>query len=107
MAYSFEIQYKTGKSNLVADALSRKTGGKVELGAIVLISRVDWNDLQAEVKADQTLQQIIQDLQSQHKGHVGFQMVGERLYKYPNVLISETSCWQSITHHLWEVTQKR
>lgn len=32
MAYDFEVQYKPGTSNRVADALSRKTVGEVELG---------------------------------------------------------------------------
>lgn len=50
MSYSFEVHYKPGKANLVADALSRKTVQNVELGSLLSSPVVDWTELINEVK---------------------------------------------------------
>lgn len=41
MGYSFDIQFKPGRVNQVADALSRKSIGGVELGALVSTIQLD------------------------------------------------------------------
>lgn len=96
MAYSFEIQYKPGKSNLVVDALSRKTGGEVKLGAMLSITGVGWKQLHARISADSVLQQLIQDLQNHNKEHAGFQMVGERLLYKGRVVLPQQSRFRDI-----------
>lgn len=63
MGYDFEIHYKPGLSNRVADALSRKTVGEVELGAIVAVHEVDWAELQREITGDSFLTQVRKELQ--------------------------------------------
>lgn len=82
MGFSFDIQYKPGRVNQVADALSRKTLNNVELFAMMSTTTVDWEDLQKEVQQDPMLGQIIQDLQANSKEHKGFHLVeGNLLYK--------------------------
>lgn len=96
MAYSFENQFKPDKSNLVADALSRKTVGDVEFGTMISIPGVDWIDLQKEILADTVVQQIVRDLHTQSKDHAGFQMVGERLLYKGRVVIPQRSHFKKI-----------
>ena len=45
MAFDFEILYKVGTSNRVADALSRKTAGEVVLSSLITTSAIDWTSM--------------------------------------------------------------
>lgn len=63
MGYDFEVQYKPGSSNKVADALSRKTVGEIVLGVMVAGLAVDWKKLEEEVATDSFLTQIKNELQ--------------------------------------------
>lgn len=57
MGFSFEIQYKPGNANNVADALSRKSVTILELDSLVT-SIIDWDVLDKEVATDTLLEQI-------------------------------------------------
>lgn len=61
------MQFKPGTSNRVANALSRKGGAEVELGALLSVPQVDWSVLDTEVAQDSVLQQIRRDLLSGSK----------------------------------------
>ena len=63
MGYDFEICYRPGRTNVVADALSRKTGGEMELGALVSSYTVNWEDVQRQIKADRGIQQICEAIE--------------------------------------------
>ena len=78
MGYDFEVQYKPGSSNRVADALSRKTVGEVVLGAMVTSHEVDWGELEREIAADAFLHQIKIEVQ-QGKEVSHFSMIGDKL----------------------------
>lgn len=58
MGFDFEIQYKPGTSNRVADALSRKTYGEVELGMLISLRGINWDKLDKEVEEDTVIQGI-------------------------------------------------
>ena len=55
LGFDFEIKYKPGKDNWVADALSRR----LQLAAITIVSTRIWEDLDAKVAADQQLKGVI------------------------------------------------
>ncbi|KAL8119629.1 hypothetical protein AgCh_016947 [Apium graveolens] len=61
--------YKSGCSNRVVDALSRKGVGDVELGSLLTEMTIDWTTLDKEVQHDPLLQQIKQELLTNKKEH--------------------------------------
>lgn len=91
LGYSFDIQFKPGRANLVADALSRKTVGEVELGALLSIPEVKWEQLSTEIRADPFLKQVVTDLQDDPTRHEGFIMAGDRLLYKGRTVIPQSS----------------
>lgn len=92
IGFDFEKQYKPGAANRVADALSRKTVGAVELGALVTTQVVDWELLEDEITQDSFLNQLRQELGQKVKPHVGFTLTANRLlYKGPVVIPKSSS----------------
>lgn len=59
IGFDFEIQFKPGCTNCV-DALSCKTVGSVELGALISTHGVVWTDLEKEIERDPLLSKIKQ-----------------------------------------------
>lgn len=59
LGFDFEVQYKPGASNRVADALSKKLVGDVVLNALVTCQGVNCDKLEEEVQNDPELQLII------------------------------------------------
>lgn len=87
LGFSFDVQFKPGCSNRVADGLSRKDGSGIELRALLSVLEVDWSKLDNEVLKDVLLQQIRQDLITGIKVHSGFTLnEGKLFYKYRFVI---------------------
>jgi hypothetical protein len=64
LGYDFEIIYKKGKQNMVADALSRKEEDTEGLLCVISIPQSDWvEEARIEWKQDQKVCKIIQQLQ--------------------------------------------
>lgn len=80
LGFDFEVQFKPGVSNRVADALSRKQGESVEFGALVSTTRVIWDELEKEIEGDQEFQQIKTGVKSQTGSKAGFTLQGEKLF---------------------------
>jgi len=76
LGFYFEIKYKPGKENRVVDALSRQ----IQYAAIYTVRFLEWDDLEAEIKKDTRLQQIIQDLLMKTREHSGYHINQGRLY---------------------------
>lgn len=72
MGYDFEVQFKPGVANRVADALSRKQAGEVLLGALVCRPVLDWSKLRQEIAADSWLQLVKTELTQGSTTHKGY-----------------------------------
>lgn len=62
MGFTFDIQYRPGPSNLVADALSRKATGDVELSNIVSTHGVHWEEVRKQVQDDPYVVKLRQEI---------------------------------------------
>lgn len=82
MGFNFDITYKPGVSNRVADALSRKDEGEVSLGALISSSVVDWTEVQKEADNDPFISRLKAEISSGKKEVVGFTVHdGKLVYK--------------------------
>ena len=70
IGFDFEIKYKPGCENRVADALSRK----MIFAAISLVHFSDLDDWWEEIQADDKLRTVTQDLLMNPKAHLGYQL---------------------------------
>lgn len=80
LGFDFEIQFKPGSANRVADALSRKQNGEVGLNALVTSTEVIWGRLLKDIEEDTEIQTIIKELHSGENEHKNFSVVGGRLF---------------------------
>lgn len=58
MGYNFQILYKPGPTNRVADALSREFAGEATLNLLVTTAGIDWPKLQQELLNDPYIQHL-------------------------------------------------
>ena len=89
LGYAFIVEYKHGKENLVADALSRREDTRdvdancSEVGNLCIISfpTPNWlDDLKASYFTDPTIQQTIQAIKSGQNVPVGFTFCNDLLF---------------------------
>ncbi|XP_074323394.1 uncharacterized protein LOC141660315 [Apium graveolens] len=93
--------YKSGCSNRVVDALSRKGVGDVELGSLLTEMTIDWTTLDKEVQHDPLLQQIKQELLTNKKEHVGFSVHNDQLLYKGRSVIPRSSTFVSTLLHMY------
>ncbi|KAK8947224.1 hypothetical protein KSP39_PZI006735 [Platanthera zijinensis] len=97
LGYDYEIVYKQGKENLVADALSRLPDSTFFLLSVSLIESLD--DIQREIASDPELQPIVEALSQGQPTPPGYQLVGGHLYYHGRVVIPASSPWKEIMLH--------
>lgn len=95
IGFDYEIQFKPGYANCV-DALSCKTVGSVELGALISTHGVVWTDLEKEIERDPLLSKIKQDLQGKVTNHLHFSLVDNKLLFKGSYVIPDSSAFVSI-----------
>ena len=89
MGYDFEIRYKVGSKNKVADALSRK----IQFSSLTTTVSVDWEGLEDEVQSDERLRCIIQQILQGRDPPAGFALVNGKLRYKGRMVISKNSKW--------------
>ncbi|WVZ04713.1 hypothetical protein V8G54_018059 [Vigna mungo] len=89
MGFDFEIRYKPGCENRVADALSRK----LQYSALSTVQFNEWDGLEDEILANARLRGIIQDLLKQQDSHPGFQLIKGRLYYKGRMVDIQENFW--------------
>lgn len=87
MGFDFEVQYKPGVSNQVADALTRKAAAEIMCGALITTMGVDWQELETEIGQETTLQLIKKELMMGEREHKGYHLTdGVLMYKGQKVI---------------------
>lgn len=79
MGYTYEIQYKQGKENHAADALSRVTGAQLLHIALSQAHEGLLDSLKLLWQTDTNLKKVISDLQSNPTSHPAFSFVNGEL----------------------------
>ncbi|GJV00617.1 ty3-gypsy retrotransposon protein [Tanacetum coccineum] len=92
VGYDFEIQYRPGIENSVADALSRR-GEDPKLAALSIPWVIDWQELVREITRDPQLSTIRGHLTKGESAPDGYSMDGQRLLDNGRLAIPRYSPW--------------
>ena len=77
------VKCNPGKENSVADALSRR----LQFSAVSTVQFFEWDGVEDELKADDKMKKVLQELVEDPDYHSGFQLkLGRLLYKGRMVL---------------------
>jgi len=96
MGYEFNIVYKIGASNKVADALSRRGENEEDDKELTIMSIPFWQDFQkilAEVEEDAELQKIIKGLKENPGKQGQYTLEHGRLHHKGRLVLSANSAW--------------
>lgn len=88
MGMSYEIQYKKGRENSVADALLRATHGELLQLTVSSISMELWDLIKSEWEQDPKLLELIDQIK-QHPGKSGKYLK----YKWSNGVLMRKAGW--------------
>ena len=102
LGYEFEILYKKGKRNVVADALSRNNEEVEALICVISIIQPDWiTEARDEWKKDKDVWTLIQKLQQDPSTSDTFSWKNDSLwYKYCLYLCRNSQLKKNITFEL-------
>ncbi|CAJ2661553.1 unnamed protein product [Trifolium pratense] len=87
IGFDFEVKYKPGKENSVADALSRQ----MQYSTISVVQCEAWEGLEEEIQKDDKLKILVQELISDPLSHPGYQLRGGKLFHEGRVAIPKNS----------------
>lgn len=63
LGYTFDIHYKPGPTNKIADALSRQNAMEMECNSMATVCGLKWEFVQKFIDKDETIQKLISQLQ--------------------------------------------
>ena len=87
MGFDFEVKYKPGQHNSVADALSRR----LHMTAISTVQFIEWEGIEEELFADEKLKKVMQELLVQPDKHAGFELKQGKLWYKGRLVLPKTS----------------
>ena len=87
IGFDFEIQYKPGKNNSAADALSRR----ITFATMTVLKCHELETWAEEVHKDDRLNGIIKDLLVDSTSHPGYQLKGDRLFFKGKLVLPRSS----------------
>lgn len=90
MGYTFDIQYRPGAANQVADALSRINREGIECCNLVATCVVPWEKLQSIINNDPFIQQVKQDLAAGNAVPKGYSLRQDILYFKDRIVLPST-----------------
>ncbi|KAK8919251.1 hypothetical protein KSP39_PZI022114 [Platanthera zijinensis] len=97
LGYDYEIEYRPGKDNRVADALSRLPEGA--LAHISMPQLESMDEIQEEVQRDSELRVIVENLRQAREAAPGYHLQNDRLYYQGRVVIPAQSAWRTVMMH--------
>ncbi|PKI74759.1 hypothetical protein CRG98_004868, partial [Punica granatum] len=94
LGYDYEIKYKKGKENVVADALSHISGQQLYCMALSVVSADFFNRIQTSWDRDPKIQQLLADLKENSTSHPKFTQNSEHLKRKESwgTLRSSSNC---------------
>lgn len=87
MGYNFEIQYKQGKENFAADALSKVTGAELLHITLSQVHEGMLDSIRRLWTSDPHLVKIIADIQSNKSSHPSFTYVNNELRRKGKLVV--------------------
>nr|KAJ0228165.1 hypothetical protein LSAT_V11C100046520 [Lactuca sativa] len=91
LGFDFEIQYKPGATNKVADALSRELSESTEINMLTSTWTFPLGELDKEIAEDSFIQQVKKDICEEGKHHKGYTMEGGKLMYKGRLVIPQKS----------------
>ena len=96
LGYEFDIEYKVGSENKVADGLSRidhTDEGRLTLDLLALTfpSTLELQDLYKKIEKDETIQKLIRRFKNEEQMKAAFTLVNEHLFFKNKLVISANS----------------
>lgn len=97
MGFSFDIQYKPGANNKIADALSREYASQAELTALITQCGARWADLIPKIQQDPFIKKIQEEISAGTPVPHGYAMEqGILCYKGPIVIPAKSTLVQQL-----------
>ncbi|GKV33977.1 hypothetical protein SLEP1_g42408 [Rubroshorea leprosula] len=90
LGYDYEISYKKGAENHVADALSRITSHEVSLRAMSMVTTDFLEEIQSSWVHDDKLQSLIQEIQKTPPFYPKYSFVDQQLRRKRKLMVGNT-----------------
>lgn len=91
LGYTFDISYRSGVTNIVADAVSKQGGEEPELNEVHFSSTFSWEEWLPKVQQDPFIQQLTEDIQQNRAHPLGYTIQHGLLMYKGRIVLPNTS----------------